>query len=470
MVLEKLGQSLRQTIGKITGSSFVDEKLINELVKDVQRSLLQADVNVSDVFEIAKNLKKRMLSEKPPTGLSRKDFLVHILYEELADTLGGDYKPLTITRPSKSQPYTFMLVGLFGNGKTTTAGKLAKYYIKRSYKVALFSTDTWRPAAFEQLKQNGEKIGVPVYGNPNEKDPVKLYQSFTKELEQYDIVIVDTAGRDRLNEELVFEIESLYDVVKPQETLLVLNADIGQSAKEQATTFQNAANVSGVIITKLDGTAKGGGALSACRLTKAPVLFIGTGEKVDDFEEFKPKNFVGQLLGMGDMEKLLQKAQEAFSQEEVSDLSKRLVKGEFTLIDLYEQMEAMKKMGPLSKVMNLIPGMGGAQIPKEVLEGQQEKMIYWKYIMNSCTKEELGDPTIISTHRITRIARGSGTSEVQVRELLKHYKQSKKMLKVMKGIIPADGDVEKEMSEKDMQKMMRKMGGMKSMMKHMKFK
>lgn len=465
MVFDKLKSSLQGTLQKISGALFVDDKLINELVKDLQRALLQADVNVKFVFEIANNIKTRIKDEQTPAGLSKKDHLIHILYEELTRVVGGDFTPITIKKPDKNTPFKLMLVGLFGNGKTTTAGKLGKYYSKRGYKVAMMSTDTWRPAAYEQLRQTGAQIDVPVYGNPDAKNPEDIYKQFQAELSEYDLVIVDTAGRDALNDELIVEIETLNNTVNPNETLLVLNADIGQAAKAQAETFHNSCNVGGVIITKLDGTAKGGGALTACAIVGAPVKFIGTGEKVDDFEEFKPKNFVGQLLGMGDIEKLLEKAQDAFDQEDAEDMSKRMLKGEFTLIDLYEQMQAMKKMGPMSKVMELIPGMSGANIPKGMLEEQQGKMEVWKDIMNSCTKRELEDPSHLHVSQIQRISTGSGTTERDVREMIKHYKQSKKMMKMFKGMGGAGMNKDpSQMSKKDQARMMKKMGNMKGMM------
>ncbi len=468
-MLDKLKNSLQDTIHKLSNALFIDDKLITELVKDLQRALLQADINVKLVLEIAQNIKKRIKEDKTPPGLSKKDHLTHILYEELSNIVGGEFVPITVTRPSKTEPFTIMLVGLFGNGKTTTAGKLAKYYAKRGFKIALLSTDTWRPAAFAQLQQLGKQVDVPVFGDPTLKDPTAIYAKFKPKLTEFDIVIVDTAGRDALNEELVTEIIALRESVNAQETLLVINADIGQAAQKQAELFHTHCNVTGVIVSKLDGTAKGGGALTACRIVGAPVKFIGVGEKIDDLEEFKPKNFIGQLLGMGDLEKLLAKAEEAFDQEDAQDLGKRLLKGEFTLIDLYEQMLAMKKMGPLNKIVDLIPGFSSAQIPKEMLASQEGKMEDWKIIMDSCTKKELEDPLILNPSRIDRIAKGSGRTEQEVRELVKHYKQSKKMMKAFKGMGSLDS-IDKDpsqMSQKDQARMMKKMGNFKNIMKQM---
>ncbi|MFH1401193.1 MAG: signal recognition particle protein Srp54 [Nanoarchaeota archaeon] len=441
MVLDKLSDSLKATLQKVTKALFVDEKLVNELVKDIQRALLQADVNVSLVFDLTSRIKKKLLKDEPPKGMSKKEYLVKVVYDELVEFLGGPGAKIQISK----KPFTIMLVGLFGNGKTTTAAKLAHFYQNRSMKVALISTDTWRPAALEQLEQLGKRITVPVFGDKKSKDPVAIFKKFYDELRKFDVIIVDTAGRDALSADLIKELADVNKAVKPDETLLVMASDIGQSAQRQAQEFHDTCKVTGVVITRLDGTAKGGGALIACSVTGANVKFIGVGEKIDEFEEFKPEGFVGRLLGMGDLEALLEKAQSAISAEDAEDLGKRLLKGEFNLIDLYEQMQMMRKMGPLSKVMNLVPGMGGLQIPKEALAGQEVKLEKWKHLMNSMTKEELEDPDLITGSRVERIAKGSGLEMTELRSLLKQYKQSKKMLKMLKG------------NEKNMEKMMQRM-------------
>jgi len=443
MVLERLGDSLKASLRKITGSSFVDEKAINELVKDIQRALLQSDVNVSLVFAVTKRMKDRALSEKPPKGLGMREHVVRIVHDELVAFLGGDKTTIELTK----KPFVIMLVGLFGNGKTTTAGKLARYYKKRNLKVVLLSTDTWRPAASDQLRMLGEQVGVPAFGDKTQKDPVKIIEKFRPEFKDADVVIVDTAGRDALSDELVEELTRITSAVKADETLLVMNADVGQSARAQAQMFHDTCKVTGVIITKLEGTAKGGGALSACAVTGAPVKFIGVGEKIDDLEQFNPTGFVGRLLGMGDIEMLLEKAQEAFAGTDTEAVAYRMLKGDFTLVDLYEQMQAMRKMGSLSKLMQMIPGMGNANIPKEALDVQEGKLDAWKHVMNSMTRRELESPEeVLNPSRIDRIALGSGQSVEDVRALIKQYKQSKKLVKLMKGM---DGG-----SEKDMQKMM----------------
>lgn len=445
MALDKLGDSLKNTFGKLKNALFVDEKLVNEIVRDIQRSLLSSDVNVKLIFNLTNEIKQRILKEEPPAGLSKKDAAIKIVYDELVKFLGEDEDRILI----KEKPTKIMLVGLFGSGKTTHAGKLGKYYAKRGYKVALISTDTWRPAAYEQLRQIGEKINVPVFGNPDEKDPIKLYQTFEKELEKFDVVIIDTAGRDALNDELIEELTALNQGITADERLLVISADIGQAAQKQAQTFHDTVGVTGIIVTKMDGTAKGGGALTACAVTDAKVKFIGVGERVDDLEKYDPKRFVSRLIGMGDLEGLLERAQSAITEEDAADMSQKLLSGDFNLIDMYSQMKSLKKMGSLSKLMKLIPGMGEMNIPKEMLDVQEGKIEIWRYIMDSCTKEELENPDVMDARRIERVAHGSGRTVDEVRELLKQYKQSKKMVKSISG-----GG-----SPKAMQKMMKRMGG-----------
>lgn len=430
MVLEKLSGSLRDALKKIARSIFVDEKLINELIKDIQRALLYADVNVQLVFNLTTSIKKRVLEEKAPAAITQKEHLIKIVYEELVKFLGEEKSEIKI---EKKKPFKIMMVGLFGSGKTTTIGKLAKYYSNRGYKVAAVGLDVHRPAAPDQLMQGCKRVGVPCFIDKEEKNALKIYDKFEKDYNKYDILIIDTAGRDALSKDLIREIESLNNKIKPDENLLVTSADIGQAAQQQAEQFHKSCNITGVLVTKMDGTAKAGGALSACAVTGAPIKFIGTGEKVDDLESFDPKGFVGRLLGMGDLSALLEKAKEAIDEETAQDLGKKFLKGEFNFLDLYEQMQAMNKMGPLSKIMDMIPGMGNLNIPKDMLQVQEDKLKKWKFIMQSCTKEELENPEIISVNRINRIAVGSGTSAKEVRELLKQYKQSKKLMKMMKG-------------------------------------
>ncbi len=331
---------------------------------------------------------------------------------------------------------------------TTTTGKLAFYHKKRGLKVAIIGLDVYRPAAMTQLEQLGKQVNVQVFVNKTEKNPIKIYKQFEPEYLKYDLLILDTAGRDALSEDLIKEIKEVSETVKPNETLLVISADIGQAAQKQAQAFHDSCGVTGVIVTKMEGTAKGGGALSACAITNAPIVFMGVGEKSEDLESFNPKGFVGRLLGMGDIEALLEKAKEAISEEDAQDLSKKLLKGEFNLVDLYQQMEAMQKMGSISKLIEMIPGMGQLKLPKEVLEGQEGKLKFWKYAMNSMTKEELENPDLIDVERIERISKGSGVQVNEIRELMKQYKQGKKLIRAMKGDLQSPEALMKKMGKK----------------------
>jgi len=429
MVLENLSNSLKETLRKVARAIFVDEKLVNELIKEIQKALLYSDVNVQLVFDLSKRIKERALDEKLPTNISKKEHLINIVYEELVKFLGENKSEIKITK----KPTKIMLIGLLGNGKTTTASKLAKYFKNRGKKIALVQLDVYRPSSLEQLQVLGKEIGVDVYGDEKEKNVLRLYKKFENNLSKYDLIIIDTAGRHALDKELIKEIEEVNDYVKPDERLLVIGADIGQGSKEQADQFHKSCNITGIIITKMDGTAKGGGALTGAAVSNAPIKFVGTGEKINDLEEFNPKGFVGRLLGMGDLESLLEKVKDSIDEDKTKKLTKNLLEGRFNLIDLYEQMNSMKKLGPLSKILDMIPGMGNIGVPKELLNTQEKKLEIWKNIMNSMTKKELEEPDIIDTSRMERIAKGSGTNVNDVRELLKQYKQSKKVIKLMKG-------------------------------------
>jgi len=432
MVLDKLGSSLKETLSKIAKSLFVDDTLINELIKDIQRSLLQSDVNVQLVFNLTNKIKQRIKEEKTPPAITQKEHLINIVYEELVNFVGRDKIEINLDQ----KPFKIMFIGLYGSGKTSSIAKVAKYYSKRGFKVANLGLDVHRPAAMDQLEQLSKEINIPYFVDKKEKDPKKIYREFEKELNKYDLILIDTAGRDALSEDLITEITNLNNLIKPQECLLVISADIGQAAQKQAEAFHNSCNITGVFLTKVDGTGKGGGAITACASTKAPIKFIGIGEKPEDIEVFNPKGFISRLLGMGDLELLLEKAKDALSEDKVEDMGKKILKGDFNFIDLYEQMEAMNKMGSLHKILDLIPGLGNVKIPKEMLNVQEEKLKKWKFILQSMSKGELEDPEILTASRIERIARGSGTEVSEVRELLKQYRNSKKMMKLMKGQDP----------------------------------
>jgi len=442
--MDNLGSKLRETLKNITKSIFIDKKLINELVKDIQRALLSADVNVKLVFDLTERIKKRALEEKEPKGVDKKTHIVNIVYEELVNFLGKEEKGIII---EKKKPFKIMMTGLYGSGKTTSIGKLANYYKKRGHKIAAIGLDVHRPAAPLQLKQLCDSINVDCFINQKEKNPLKILKEYEKEFQNYDILIIDTAGRDALSDDLLKEIKDLYDYIKPDENLLVISADVGQAAQKQAEAFHENARITGVVITKMDGTAKAGGALSACSITNAKIKFIGVGEKIDDLELYDPEGFVSRLLGMGDLKALLEKAKEAITEEDAKDMGEKFIKGDFNLIDLYKQMEAMSKMGPLGKIMEMVPGFGSLEMPKDLLKVQEGKLKKWKFIIDSSTKEELENPDLIGRSRIDRIAKGSGTTSKEVRELLKQYRMGKKVMKTFGGKAGKPKDINKIMKQ-----------------------
>jgi len=307
---EGLGQSLRDAVKKLLRLAVVDEKAVKELVRDLQRALLQSDVNVNLVLQISQAVEKRSLEEKLPPGISRHDHVVKVLYEELTRFLGEEPAKFTI-EPGKTQ--TIMLVGIQGTGKTTAAVKLARFYQKRALRPAIICADTYRPGAFDQLKQLADRVNVPVYGEPGSKDPLKIVRKGMEQFaaQKYDLIVVDTAGRHKDEKDLMNEMKDLAKQIQPDEIILAIDASIGQAAMSQAAAFNENTKIGSILVTKLDGTAKGGGALSAVAATHAKIKFIGTGEKIDDIEQFIPATFVGRLLGMGDIKSLVERVREA---------------------------------------------------------------------------------------------------------------------------------------------------------------
>jgi len=427
LVLEKLGSSLYESIKKIFGASVIDENIVRELIRDLQRALLQADVNVRLVLDLSKRIEERALREKVPPGIPRKEHVIKVVYEEIVRLLGEKPVPLNIT-PGKRN--IFMLVGIQGSGKTTTAAKLARYLQKRGFKVALICADTFRAGALAQLNQLAAQINVPVYGDEKEKNPIKIVTEGIKKFEKYDAVIIDTAGRHKDEKSLMEEMVIIQEAIKPDEVIMVIDGTIGQQAAVQAKAFHEATPIGSIIVAKLDGSARGGGALSAVAATGAPIKFIGTGEKIDDLEVFDPPQFVSRLLGMGDIKGLVEKVREA-ELKIPEKKAKAILSGKFTLSDMYEQFEAIKNMGPFSRILKMLPGLG-YELPDEVVDIAEERLKKWRVIIQSMTPEERENPNIINASRIRRIARGSGTSEGEVKELLKQYTLLRKMMKSLR--------------------------------------
>lgn len=434
MVLEGLGKSLREVLGRIHGSSVVNEDLIKDVTRELQRALLQADVNVQLVLRLTNKVQDRAINEQPPAGKTSKEHVTRIIYEELVALLNNG-------AGIALKPQTIMMVGLYGQGKTTSTGKIANYFIKKGFSVGLIGADVYRPAALDQLKQLGAKINAEVYGEPGETNAAKIVERGLSKLSDKKIIIIDTSGRHALEDELIQEIKDIAAVARPAERLLVLDSQVGQQAGPQAEAFHKAVGVTGVVLTKMDGTAKGGGALSAVASTKARIVFLGTGEHIRDLESFDADRFISRLLGMGDLASLVQIAKEEIGEDEaLEQVAKNMLSGRFTLSDMYMQMAAVTKMGPLQKVMSMIPGMSNMG-DKIDYEASQAKLAKYRVIMDSMTKQEKDEPAIIKSKRIERIAKGAGVTGHDVRELLKQYTQSKKMM----GSIGKDRKMRKKM-------------------------
>ncbi len=423
-MLGNLGKNLTKTMKKLAGMAIIDEEVVKEVIKDIQRALIQSDVNIKLVLNLSKTIEERSLKEEPPKGITPKEHVIRIVYEELVNLLGEKPAEIEIT----TKPYKILFVGLQGSGKTTTIAKLSKYLQKKGFNPAVVVSDTWRPAAYEQLRQLTEEMNVPLYGDPDNPDALDLAKKGLEEFKKQDIIIVDTAGRHKEEKDLLDEMEQISKVVKPNEVVLVIDGTIGQQAREQALAFSKTTNIGSIIITKLDGSAKGGGALSAVAEIGAPIKFIGTGEKLDDFEAFDPERFISRLLGMGDIKTLLEKAEEIAQEDVDTESMDALLSGKFTLKDMYSQFEMMNKMGPMQQVMNMLPGMGG-KLPKNASQVTEEKLEKYKIMMDSMTDYELTHPEVIKQSRVKRISRGSGMRNEDVKELLKYYNMTKKAIK-----------------------------------------
>lgn len=427
MVLDSLGASLRRILTRVADAPAVDSTLIREVVKEMQRALLQGDVNVEVVLAMTKRIEARASEERPPAGMNPREFLIKVIHDELIGILGEN-------KEVELRKMRILLVGLYGQGKTTTAGKLARYFQRRGLNPMLIAGDVHRPAAVHQLEQIGEQVNVPVYSDRNESRAAKIVRDGLKMAKGMDVVIVDTAGRDRLDDDLIEEVKRIARVCRPDEVFLVLDATMGQQAGAHAKAFHEAVGVTGVVLTKLDGSAKGGGALSAVAATGAPVVYVGVGEHMEDLEMFDPTRFISRLLGWGDIRALLERAEKVISEEDAERVAHRLMSGRFTLRDMYTQMEAVMKMGPLSKLLSFLPsGMLGGGLDTAQVEAHQRRLRRWKVIMQSMTEEELNNPKIIKSRRIARIARGSGMRKDDVRELLRQYNAAVKMMKSIRS-------------------------------------
>ena len=432
--MKPLIDAFTNLVARIRGLNYVDEATLREVLREIQRILLRADVSADVVSSITKAIEERFRREKPPEGVTSKEFLIYLLYQELIKALGGEGIPdINITK----RPYKLMLIGVEGSGKTTTAAKLARFYIRRNLRVGLIETDVYRPGAYHQLKQLAEKVNALFYGEEDSKDPLGILRRGLDFMfrNKVDLIIIDTAGRHKNEEELLKEAKAIYEEAKPDEVMLVIDATIGKQAAAQAETFMKYVPINSVFLTKMDSTAKAGGALTSVIKSGARIKFIGVGEDIDDIEVFDPRRFVSRLLGMGDLETLIEKIRAI---EEEREIIEEIEEGKLNLLTIKKQLDSILKLGPLSKILELLPAsmlpiqFRAVMMDEEKVRNAQEMLRRWRYILDSMTKEELLNPEIINASRIRRIAKGAGVTPKDVKELLNYYQLMKRMINQMK--------------------------------------
>ncbi|KFY31179.1 hypothetical protein V493_01326 [Pseudogymnoascus sp. VKM F-4281 (FW-2241)] len=465
MVLQDLGRRINAAVNDLTRSSNLDEKAFDGMIKEICTALLEADVNVKLVGNLRKSIKASVNFKDLEPSVNKKRLIQKSVFDELVKLVDPHAEPF---KPKKGKPNVIMFVGLQGAGKTTTCTKLARHYQSRGFKACLVCADTFRAGAFDQLKQNATKAKIPYYGSLTQTDPAVVAKEGVDKFkkERFEIIIVDTSGRHRQEDALFQEMKDIQDAVKPDQTIMVLDSSIGQQAEAQSKAFKEAADFGAIIITKTDGSASGGGAISAVAATRTPIVFIGTGEHMLDLEKFAPQQFVNKLLGMGDMQGLVEHVQALKLDQK--DTMKHIAEGVFTIRDLRDQLSNIMKMGPLSKMAGMIPGMSGMMQGMDDEEGslKLKRMIY---ICDSMTTKELdcdGKLFIEQPTRMTRIAHGSGTSVREVEDILTQHKMMAGMAKKMGGNMKnmqraqgAMGGANKQQQMAAMQKRLASMGG-----------
>ncbi|EMP30750.1 Signal recognition particle 54 kDa protein [Chelonia mydas] len=465
MVLADLGRKITSALRSLSNATIINEEVLNAMLKEVCTALLEADVNIKLVKQLRENVKSAIDLEEMASGLNKRKMIQHAVFKELVKLVDPGVKAWT---PTKGKQNIIMFVGLQGSGKTTTCSKLAYYYQRKGWKTCLICADTYRAGAFDQLKQNATKARIPFYGSYTEMDPVIIASEGVEKFknENFEIIIVDTSGRHKQEDSLFEEMLQVANAIQPDNIVYVMDASIGQACEAQAKAFKDKVDVASVIVTKLDGHAKGGGALSAVAATKSPIIFIGTGEHIDDFEPFKTQPFISKLLGMGDIEGLIDKVNE-LKLDDNEALIEKLKHGQFTLRDMYEQFQNIMKMGPFSQILGMIPGFGTDFMSKG---NEQESMARLKKLMT--IMDSMNDQELDSTDgakvfskqpgRIQRVARGSGVSTRDVQELLTQYTKFAQMVKKMGGIkgLFKGGDMSKNVNPSQMAKLNQQMAKM----------
>ena len=423
-MLELLTEKFSGTLSKLKNARKLTDKVINDALRDIRLALLEADVDYEVTKRFLKRVRERALSSEVKRNLSPAEQVITIVYEELVNILGKEKEDL--------KKGTVLFVGLQGTGKTTTIGKLAHLLKKKGFKVAVSSTDVRRPAAMLQLERLAERVGVPYYSFEEGLSPVELARRAVERAksEGVDYLLLDTAGRLHVDEELMEELRSIKEEVKPSEIIYVADAMQGQTALETAKTFHELLGLTGVVLTKMDGDARGGLALSVRETLGVPIKFIGVGEKVEDLEPFYPDRVAQRILGLGDIQSLVERAQEVIPEDKAQHLSTKVLAGDFNLEDLRDMLRMIQNMGPLDKLLGMIPGIG-AQLKNVKVDEKQFKRI--EAIINSMTPQERQNPRIINMSRKKRIARGSGTSISEVNKVLKRYEEMRKVMRKLKG-------------------------------------
>jgi len=478
MVLGELGSKISNALKKLQQATVIDEEVLKECLGEVNKALLQADVNVQYVKRLRDRVTLQVNMEADAAGTNKRKVVQRAVVGELQGMLETDKKPFHL---KKGRQNVVMFVGLQGSGKTTTCTKYAYHYLRKGWRVGLVCADTFRAGAFDQLKQNATRVKVPFYGSYTETDPVKIASEgveYFKE-QKYDLIIVDTSGRHKQEAALFEEMKAVSEAVEPDEHIFVVDSSIGQSCYDQAKAFRESVDVGSVIVTKLDGHAKGGGALSAVAATESPIIFIGLGEQFDDFEAFDAKSFIRRLLGLGDIDKLFSVVQEAVPLEKQPELMNKISQGKFSLRDMYEQFQTVLKMGSLSQLMSMIPGIGSGLLEKGREKEGIARIKKFMCIMDSMTEEELDGAKQFDESRIIRVARGSGTSIHEVNVLLEEYKRFSKMVgKMGKMNLGKANDMQNFMRNPNQMmkkvqnavdpKMMKQLGGSQNLMQMMK--
>ncbi|MHB8169984.1 MAG: signal recognition particle protein [Thermincolia bacterium] len=432
-LFEGLAEKLQNTFKRLKGKGKLDESDVNEAMREVRVALLEADVNFKVVKDFINKVKEKCVGQEVLESLTPGQHVIKIVNDELTELMGGSQAKINL---ASKPPTVIMLVGLQGAGKTTTAGKLANLLRKQGRKPLLVAGDIYRPAAIKQLEVLGKQLDIPVFTMGDKQSPVDIAKGAIESAHSkgLDLVIIDTAGRLHINEELMDELKNIKATVNPHEILLVVDSMTGQDAVTVADSFNNELEIDGVILTKLDGDTRGGAALSVKAVTGKPIKFAGMGEKLDALEPFHPDRMASRILGMGDVLSLIEKAQASIDQEQAEKLQKKLRTADFNLEDFLDQMQQMKKLGPLEQILGMIPGLGGKQLKELKSQIDEKEMAHIEAIIKSMTPEERRNPEVIKGSRRKRIAQGSGTKVQDINKLLKQFEQTREMFKQFAGM------------------------------------